>query len=131
MWPPSRPKLLYCDFRGERFLPEGSLARRLQIRILGENTDELINIIAGREEYAAAISVDQVAVHAIDPAFGMVDEAVNRTGRFIATGDSFALHQEFVSGVVKRYRRLVETVEQYLVNGEGLRREAPPLRERP
>jgi hypothetical protein len=120
VWPPSRPKLLYCDFRGERFLPEGSLARRLQVRIPGENTDELINIIAGREEYAAAISVDQVAVHAIDPAFGMVDEAVNRTGRFIATGDSFALHQEFVSGVVKRYRRLVETVEQYLVKWRGL-----------
>jgi hypothetical protein len=120
VWPSARPKLLSCDFRGERFLPEGSPARHLQIKILGENTDELINLIAAREEYASAVSVDQVAVHAEDPAFGMVDEAVNRTGRFIATGDSFALHQEFVRGVVKRYRRLVETVERYLVKWEEL-----------
>lgn len=115
LWPSTRPKYLRCDFRGEDFLPEHSLARRLQIGILGENTDELIKLIANHSEYASAISVDQAAVRAVDPAFGMVDEAVNRTGRFIAKGDSFAFHQELISGVVSRYRRFVEMIEQRLL----------------
>jgi hypothetical protein len=116
VWPSARPKLLRCDFRGERLLPEGGLARRLQIQVLGENTDELIALIAERPEYAAALSVAQVAVRAVDPAFGVVDEAVSRTGKFVATGDSFALHQELVSGVVTRYRRFVEGVEERLIS---------------
>jgi hypothetical protein len=115
LWPLTRPKFLRCDFRGERFLPEGSLARRLQIGILGENTDELIRLIASHWEYASAVSVDQAAVRAVDAAFGSVDEVVNRTGRFVAKGDSFALHQELVSSVVNRYRRFVELAEQRLL----------------
>jgi len=116
IWPSTRPKWLRCDFRGERFVPEGGRARRLQIQILGEDTDDLLRLIATREDYAPAVSVDQVGVHAVDPAFGMVDEAVNRTGRFIAKGDSFALHQELIRGVVAHYRHLVESVERRLID---------------
>jgi hypothetical protein len=120
LWPSTRPRYLRCDFRGEDFLPEHSPARRLRIGILGENTDELIKLIANHREYASAISVDQAAVRAVDPAFGMVEEVVNRTGRFVAKGDSFALHQELIGGVVTRYRRFVEMVEQRLLKWHPL-----------
>ncbi|SRR6266496_1504898 len=115
VWPGTTPKWLRCDFRGERFLPEGDRARRLQIQILGEGTEELVSLISGREAYASAVSVDQAAVRAIDPAFGVVNELVNRTGRFVVTGNSFALHQEVVRGVMSRYRRLVEQAEERLL----------------
>jgi hypothetical protein len=120
VWPASRPKWLRCDFQGERFLPEGNRARRLQIQVLGEDTDDLLSLITQRKDYAAAVSLDQVGVHAVDRAFGVVNEAVNRTGKFVATGDSFALHQELIRGVVARYRHLVELIERRLVNWQEL-----------
>jgi hypothetical protein len=120
VWPGTRPKWLRCDFRGERFLPEDDRARRLQIQILGEGSEELLGLISGREAYASAVSVDQAAIRAVDPAFGVVNELVNRTGRFVVTGNSFALHQEVVRGVISRYRRLVERAETRLLKWDEL-----------
>ena len=40
---------------------------------------------------------------------------MNRQGRFVARGDSFEFHQEVIRGVIQRYRRFVEMVEERAV----------------
>jgi hypothetical protein len=108
--PGVHPSYLKTDFRGWDVLPPEEI-RDLAITVRGRDADRLLEVIRHEKGHEHAISIDRLTVPAVDPALGHVDEAVNRFAHFIAKGDSFALHQQVVSGVVGRYRSLVEAAE--------------------
>ena len=111
--PGSRATWVKSDFRGKRLLPSQARVQDLEVQLSGSAADDVLALIQG--EYSEAISFDRVAVNAMDREMGSVQEGVSRQGRFVARGDSFEFHQELVSGVVGRYRQLVEMVEFYQV----------------
>jgi hypothetical protein len=108
--PGVHPSYLKTDFRGWDVLPPEEI-RDLAITVRGRDADRLLEVIRKEQGHEHAISIDRLTVPAIDPDLGHVDEAVNRYAHFIAKGDSFALHQQVVAGVVNRYRALVEGAE--------------------
>ncbi len=110
VWRGSTPHWLRSDFRAGRLLPDERV-QDLQVEVRGRDADALVDHIRAREGYAGAIAFDRVAVTASDLNYGVVREGVNRRGRFVATGESFELHQVVVRGVVRRYRRLIEAIE--------------------
>ncbi len=114
VWPGSTPHWLRSDFRGGRLSPDERV-QDLQVEVRGRDADALVDHIRALEGYAGAIAFDRVAVTASESNYGVVREGVNRQGRFVATGESFELHQVVVRGVVRRYRRLIEAIE-----GRGL-----------
>ena len=85
--------------------------RDLAITVRGRDADRLLDVIRRQEGHEHAVSIDRLTVAAEDPDLGRVEEAVNRFAHFIAKGDSFALHQQLVAGVIGRYRALVEAAE--------------------
>lgn len=108
--PGVHPSYLRTDFRGWDVLPLDEI-RDLAITVRGRDADRLLDVIRSQKGHEHAISVERLTVAVDDPDLGHVDEAVDRFARFIARGDSFPLHQQVVSGVVSRYRRLVEALE--------------------
>lgn len=108
--PGVKPSYLKTDFRGWDVLPEEEI-RDLAISVKGRDADRLLDVIRRERGHEHAISIERLAVPAVDPDLGRVDEAVNRFAQFVARGDSFALHQQVVAGVVGRYRSLVEAAE--------------------
>lgn len=118
VWAEARPVWLRSDFLGERTLPEDDPARRVQLRLRGAHPEGLLALLHDTP-YAKAAAIDQVGVVVDEPAFGRIQEGVNRHGRFVSSGDSFALHQEVVRLAVARYRRLVEAVERCALRWGG------------
>lgn len=110
VWPGNSPTWLRSDFRGRRLLPTGVAVQDLEVRLRGTAASAIVDLIRG--QYREAISFDQVASNLVDRDFGVVQEAVNRQGKFVARGSSFEFHQEVIRGVVDRYRRFVDSVEQ-------------------
>jgi len=108
--PGVHPSYLKTDFKGWDILPPEEI-RDLAITVRGRDADRLLDVIRQEKGHEHAISIDRLTVPAVDPDLGHVDEAVNRFAHFIAKGDSFALHQQVVAGVVGRYRSLVEAAE--------------------
>lgn len=104
------PSYLKTDFRGWEVLPPEEV-RDLAITVRGHGADHLLDVIRHVEGHEHAVSIDRLRVAVADPDFGYVDEAVSRFATFTAKGDSFALHQDVVAGVVRRYRALVEAAE--------------------
>lgn len=108
--PGVHPSSLKTEFKGWGMLPERDV-QELSVTVRGHNADRLLDVIRGQEGHGHAVSVDHLTFSADDPDLGHVKEAVNRYAQFTASGDSFALHQEVVAGVIDRYRRFVEAVE--------------------
>lgn len=102
---------MLSKFKGHRLLPEGVTARDMQVRVRGNDSQKLLDYIEENDAYRSAVAFDRIGFDAVKDEFGSAREAVDRLGRFAATGTSFELHQEIVRGVVQRYRRLVFLVE--------------------
>jgi len=118
MWPGARPRRAYSAFIGAGMVGEDAQAQDVRVQATGRDAERLLERIKTLEEYRSAISLDGVEVDIDDPNQGTVREAVRRMGAFSATGDDLALHLRFVSGVVARYRRLVETCELKAISWE-------------
>lgn len=118
LWAEGEPTWLRTEFHGEQSLPADDPARRMQLRLRGSQPDHLLAVLQG-SPYASALAYDQVGVFAKDPNFGSVNEAVNSMGKFVATGDSFKLHEELVRLTLDRYRRLVDAVEARALSWSG------------
>lgn len=111
-WPGSIPKRVRTDFRGKALLGSaGADTEDLQLQMSGRNAEAFLEFIE-RSAYASAFSYDGIEMNISDPDFGIAREAVNRKGKFAVSGDSFALHTQFVSSVVARYGRLVRLCEE-------------------
>lgn len=109
--PGARPTSLHTDFKGWDVLPPEEV-HDLSISVRGTGSDRLLDVIRAQAGHEHAVSIDQLTVRAEDADLGRVDEAVNRHACFVARGDSFALHQDVVAGVISRYRSFVEAAER-------------------
>lgn len=118
LWREGRPTWLNSDFRGERLLPDDEPARRVGFQFRGSDLSDLLALFQS-SSLEHAIAYDQVGVFAHDPAFGSVNEAVTRLGRFVARGDSFQLHEEIVRLTIGRYRRVIDAVEGRALSWSG------------
>ncbi|MDJ0769820.1 MAG: hypothetical protein QNJ12_13545 [Ilumatobacter sp.] len=110
LYPGVRPKFVKTDFRGWDMLSPDSV-HDLSLTARGTNIDRLLDLIGHDKGSEHAVSIDRMGVAIVDPEYGYVDEAANRFAQFVATGDSFALHQHVVSDVLARYRSFVEAAE--------------------
>lgn len=111
-WPGSVPRRVRTDFRGKALLGAGGAdTEDLQLQMSGRNAEAFLEFIES-SDYASAFSYDGIEMNISDPDFGVTREAVNREGKFAVSGDSFALHTQFVNSVVARYSRLVRLCEE-------------------
>jgi hypothetical protein len=108
--PGVRPSFLRTEFKGWDVLPADEI-RELAIAVRGRDAERVLDVIRREKGHEHAVSIDRLTVPVVDPALGSVEEAVTRRALFLARGDSFALHQQVVAGVVGRYRALVEAAE--------------------
>lgn len=112
VWPHSVSRRVKTSFNGSQFLGDSSPARDLKVQLSGQDADSLLDHIATDERYRPAVSFDSIQASISDPDFGVIEEAVNKMGRFAVSGDSFELHLQFVQQVVARYSALVRLCEQ-------------------
>jgi len=105
-----RTKWVNSDFKAQKFRP-AELVHDLTFHASGGTSQDLLDAIAELPDYTYALSLDRVGLVAFDELLGTVDEAVTRKASFLASGESFALHQLVVAGTIERYRELVEAAE--------------------
>jgi len=112
-WPAAERTGVHVAFDASRLDPDGATSAT-RLNLTGRAVGTTFDLLSGLPDGGRGVlsSVDRVALRVEDADAGHVDEAVNRGGTFLARGDSFALHQAFVEDVVRRYRALVETVEE-------------------
>ena len=91
----------------------------MRVQFYSQDAERLLDIISSHSEYTSAVSFEGVENEIEDPNFGGVKEAVNRMGRFAASGESFELHVQFVDAVVARYGRLVALCEQKAISWDS------------
>lgn len=112
VWPNAVSRRVVTSFHGSGFLDAEAPAQDLRVQLSGRDADNLVDLISADPRYRSAISFDGVQASIADPDFGVVEEAVNRKGRFAVSGDSLELHLQFVQQVVARYSTLVRLCEQ-------------------
>ncbi|MDQ6613700.1 MAG: hypothetical protein M3083_02800 [Actinomycetota bacterium] len=103
------------EFRGQEYLSGDDDVNDLSVMVRGRRAQALLDLIATQPDHTYTVCLNQLGVLAADDHLGTVDEAVTRQGTFLAKGDSFPLHQEIISGAVRRYRRLVEMAERFAI----------------
>jgi hypothetical protein len=117
-WPGARLTWLRSDFKGRRLLPSETGIQDLEVQLRGSEAPEILELISSR--YQAAVSFDRVVMELSEREYGRIQEGVSRQGRFVARGDSFEFHQEVVRSVTRRYRQLIELVEQRMISWQEL-----------
>jgi hypothetical protein len=99
------------EFDGGHLVGWDDAARDLRVQLTGTHADRLLDQIAAMPEYKHAVSFHSVEVLIDDPDLGELREAVKRSGLFVAYGEDFAHHAQFVRTVVSRYARLIAKLE--------------------
>lgn len=112
-WPDAERTGVHVAFDARGLDPGGATSATL-LKLTGREVGSTLALLSRLPDAGQGVlsSVDGVQLRVEDPDSGHVDEAVNRGGTFAARGDSFALHQAFVADVLRRYRTLVETLEE-------------------
>jgi len=112
-WPDAERTGVHVAFDARGLDPGGATSATL-LKLTGREVGGTLALLSRLPDAGQGVlsSVDGVQLRVEDPDSGHVDEAVNRGGTFVARGDSFALHQAFVADVLRRYRTLVETLEE-------------------
>lgn len=118
------PVWIKTEFRGRSLLPLNAV-QELSVKVRGREAQALLDVISRNDEFPYAVSVSQLGVDVTDPDLGSVREAIDRLAIFVAQGDSFALHQSIVQGVVKRYKGLVEAAEGVSLGFDAFPHENP------
>lgn len=103
------PMWLRSEFQGDRALPMDDVVR-LRLRVQGTDSVGLLRHVA--DAYGSSVALDQVGVLVEDQAYGSVSAYANRRGRFVGSGDSFALYQALLADVIGRYRAVVDALER-------------------
>jgi hypothetical protein len=112
VWPGAVSQRVRTDFRGKGFLSSAETAQDLRVQLAGHEADDILDYLSRNPRYRSTVSFDGIQVAVNDPDVGQVTEGLTRMGRFAVSGDSFELHLQFVSTVVRRYRQLVELCER-------------------
>lgn len=120
MWPGAKARQVRTDFQGRALLgASGADTEDLRLQLSGRDAEALLDYLSA-SNFRAAVSFDRIETYLSDPDFGSAREAVNRMGKFAASGDSFELHLQFVSTVVNRYSALVTLCESRAVSWSSL-----------
>ncbi len=109
--PSAAPHRVRTDFDGTSLVADGDAASDLRVQLTGSHAERLLDQISAMPEYRASVSFSSVEIHLDDPEFGVLREAVKRSGLFAARGDDFAYHAQFVRSAIGRYAEFVETAE--------------------
>jgi len=112
LWPRSVMRKVHAEFNAREFADAESASSRLGVQLWGRGANNLLDYIAENPRYRSAVSYDSVEATLYDEDLGITNEAINRRGRFAASGDSIEFHLQFVRMVVNRYRALVEACER-------------------
>lgn len=108
------------QFKGSQLLGPGAGTSRLDLQVNGAEASKLLDYLAQNAEYRSAVSLEGVQVEVGDPDNGPLTEAVNRLGKFAASGESFELHQQFVRTIVNRYASFVRDLERKAIGWDPL-----------
>jgi hypothetical protein len=81
------------------------------VQLTGSHADRLLDQIAAMPQYRHAVSFHSIEVIMDDPDLGPLREAVKRSGLFVAYGEDFVHHAQFVRKVVGRYASLINAIE--------------------
>jgi hypothetical protein len=87
-------------------------ARRLRVQLEGDHSEELYEMLVGHSGYRHAAALTAVATGLEEPRVGAIDEVAHYKGRFLPRGESFELHDAFLTRAIGRYRGMVEAIEQ-------------------
>lgn len=109
--PNRKARRVRTAFSGRQLLGPDAVTSRLDLQVTGAEAERLLDYLAKNDEYRSAVSLSGVQVEVGDPDNGPLTEAVNRLGKFAASGESFELHQQFVRSVVARYADFVRSLE--------------------
>lgn len=112
VWPNTPARGVRSKFEGSQLLGGAAAVDDVRLRLSGRSADFFLEYLYRNPEIRSAVPFDSVEVALDDPDFGSVREAVDRMGRFAASGDSLEFHLQFVQTVVARYRQLVALCEQ-------------------
>jgi hypothetical protein len=119
VWPNARTRQVRTDFRSHELLGnDGADTEDLSFQLKGRNAEAFLDFISG-SQFKGSVSFDGIETEFGDPDFGHIREGLTRRGRFAVSGDSFALHTQFVSTVVDRYQAFVEACERKAIRYEG------------
>ncbi len=105
--PGVEPAYVKTDFKGLT----DEIDDPLVIALRGRDAAAILDSLRKMDRYGHALVVDRLTVP-VETNLGYVEETVDRFATFMARGNSFALHQQIVSGVVNRYLLLVEAAEK-------------------
>lgn len=99
------------DFSGVDLRGADSAGAGLRLQASGRDSGTIIELLGQSKVFAGAVSVDSIQVALDDGLGGTMNEAVDRKGVFVSSGDSFDSHVQFVRSVVRRYAAFVELLE--------------------
>ncbi len=119
--PYSAARRVRTDFSGQQLLGPGAAASRLRLQAVGRDAGGLLDYLERSPDYRAAVSLSGIQVDLGHPDIGPLSEAVTRSGRFAAFGESLEAHLQFVRTVVARYARFVRAVERKAIGWDPLR----------
>jgi len=99
------------EFDSGRLASADDAAQDLRVQLTGSHADRLLDQIAAMPQYRHAVSFHSIEVIMDDPDLGPLREAVKRSGLFVAYGEDFVHHAQFVRTVVGRYANLINAIE--------------------
>ncbi|MCA1708720.1 MAG: hypothetical protein LC808_37735 [Actinobacteria bacterium] len=112
LWPGATTRRVRTEFHSRDISDEDSYSSDLSVQLTGRDAEQLLDYIARDNRYKSSVSFDRVQAQLSDSEFGVIDEALNRRGRFAMSGESVEFHLQFVQSVVNRYRAFVEACEK-------------------
>ncbi len=112
VWPGTAARGIRSRFEGGQLLGGTALVNDVRLKLSGQSADFFLEYLYQNPEIRSAVPFDSVEVALEDSDFGSVREAVDRMGRFAASGDSLEFHLQFIQTVVGRYRHLVTLCEK-------------------
>lgn len=99
------------EFDSGRLAGSDDAAQDLRVQLTGSHADRLLDEIAAMPQYRHAVSFHSIEVIMDDTHLGALREAVKRSGLFVAYGEDFVHHAQFVRTVVGRYANLINAIE--------------------
>src|SRR5215470_2841069 len=115
VWPGAITRGVHTEFNAREFSTDEAASSRLRVQLWGKDANHLLDYIAENPRYRSSVSYDSVEAILYDEDLGMMDEAINRRGRFATSGESVEFHLQFVRVMVNRYRALVEACERQAI----------------
>ena len=112
IWPGTPVRGANSKFEGTQLLGEQALVDDVKLKLSGRSASVFLDYLYNNAEIKASVPFDAVEIILDDPDFGYIHEAVDRSGRFVASGNSLEFHLQFVQTVVERYKRVITLCEE-------------------